>query len=102
MCASKSCPALRSEAYRPGDLERQLDDQARQFIRDPSKNRFDANSRTLYLSSIFAWFREDFENAAGTLGDYVGRYVDATTAAALREPGVRIEFLDYDWSLNGR
>lgn len=48
------------------------------------------------------WFREDFEHAAGTLVEYVARYVDEPTAAALREPGVRIEFLDYDWSLNGR
>lgn len=102
VCASKSCPVLRSEAYRPADLERQLDEQARRFIGDPEKNRFDPASRTLYLSSIFMWFREDFEHAAGTLVEYVARYVDEPTAAALHEPGVRIEFLDYDWSLNGR
>ena len=46
--------------------------------------------------------RADFEKAAGSLPAFVARYVDPATAAALREPGVRIEFLDYDWSLNGR
>ncbi len=101
VCASKSCPALRSEAYLAAELEQQLEDQARRFVRDPSKNRFDGGSRTLYLSSIFTWFREDFEGAAGRLVDYVSRYADEPTAAALREPGVRIEFLEYDWSLNG-
>ena len=33
---------------------------------------------------------------------FVARYVDPATAAACREPDVRIEFLDYDWSLNGK
>jgi len=102
VCASVSCPPLRSEAYRAGDLERQLDDQARRFLADPTKNRFDRKSRTLHLSPIFKWFREDFEQAAGSLPAFVARHVDPATAAALREPGVRIEFLDYDWSLNGR
>ncbi len=97
VCASRSCPALRSEAYRASDLERQLDDQARTFLADPSKNRFDAAANTLRLSAIFDWFRADFEAVAGTLPAYVTRYVsDPRTGAA----GVRIEFLDYDWSLN--
>ncbi|MFN8544517.1 MAG: DUF547 domain-containing protein [Candidatus Binatia bacterium] len=102
VCASQSCPALRSEAYRAVNLDRQLDDQVRLFIRDPSKNRFDAAARVVYLSSIFTWFHEDFERAARTLVDYVARYADEPTAVGLREPGVRVEFLDYDWSLNGR
>ena len=102
VCASVSCPSLRSEAYRATDLDRQLDDQARRFLADPTKNRFDLPSQTFRLSSIFKWFREDFEKAAGSLPAFVARYVDPATAAALAEPGVRIEFLDYDWSLNGR
>ncbi len=102
VCASQSCPRLRSEAYRAADLDPQLDDQARLFVRDPSKNRFDPAARVLHLSSIFTWFHEDFERAAGTLVDYVARYADEPVAAGVRQPGVRVEFLDYDWSLNGR
>jgi len=97
VCASRSCPMLRGEAYRAADLDRQLDDQARAFLADPTKNRFDATTNTLYLSSIFKWFRPDFEAAAGSLPAYVGRYLSDPRATA---PGVRIEFLDYDWSLN--
>ncbi|HWP65130.1 MAG TPA: DUF547 domain-containing protein [Candidatus Limnocylindria bacterium] len=102
VCASKGCPTLRSEAYRAADLERQLDDAARTFVRDSAKNRFDASKRTLYLSSIFKWFREDFERAAKPLPEFVARFADEQTAAGLRAGSVRIEFLDYDWSLNGR
>jgi hypothetical protein len=99
VCASRSCPMLRGEAYRAKDLDRQLDDQARSFLGDSTKNRFDATTNTLHLSSIFKWFRVDFETAAGSLRAYVGRYLNDPRAV---EPGVRIEFLDYDWSLNDR
>lgn len=102
VCASQSCPALRSEAYRAPALEEQLEDATRTFVRDGSKNRFDPASRTLRLSAIFDWFHEDFERAAGTVPAFVARYADATTASALRAGAVRVEFLDYDWSLNGR
>lgn len=98
VCAARSCPPLRGEAYRAAALDRQLDDQGRRFLGDPSKNRFDAAGRTLYLSSIFKWFREDFEKSAGSLKVYVARYLGAEVA----EPDVEIEFLDYDWSLNER
>lgn len=102
VCASKGCPTLRSEAYQAADLDRQLDAAARAFVRDPAKNRFDTATRTLRLSSIFKWFREDFERAAKTLPEFVARYADEPTAAAIQAESVRVEFLDYDWSLNGR
>ncbi len=101
VCASKGCPALRSEAYRAGDLDRQLDEAVRAYIGDGTRNRFDAASNTLYLSSIFKWFREDFERAAGSLPAFVARYAGEPLATALRSGNVRIDFLDYDWSLNG-
>jgi hypothetical protein len=98
VCASRSCPALRAEAYRGADLDRQLDDQARRFLNDPTKNRLDRPARILELSSIFKWFREDFERAAESLPAYVGRYLGGD--AALDTYTVR--FLDYDWTLNDR
>ena len=101
VCASKSCPALRSGAYRAAALDRQLDDAARGFLRDTSKNRFDAAARTLWLSSIFDWFDEDFERAAGSVQAFVARYADEPTARAIQDGRVRVQFLDYDWSLNG-
>jgi hypothetical protein len=102
VCASRSCPVLRAEAYRGPELEAQLDDAARTFLRDPARNRYDPVARTLFLSSIFTWFRRDFEAAAGSLPAFVARYADPATARALRGPGVKVVFLDYDWSLNER
>jgi hypothetical protein len=102
VCGSMSCPSLRTEAYRAPDLDRQLDEAARGFVRDSSKNRLDAAARTFFLSSIFAWYREDFERAAGSLPSFVARYADPQSARALSSGELKLSFLDYDWSLNGR
>ncbi len=66
ICASQSCPFLRSEAYTAASLDAQLDEQARQFVNDPFRNRFDKATRTAHLSEIFKWFDEDFRASAGS------------------------------------
>ena len=82
-------------------LDRQLDEAARSFVRDHARNHFDAAKRTLALSPIFKWFHEDFERAAGSVTAFVGRYADAATAAEIRSGVDGVEYLAYDWSLNG-
>lgn len=102
VCASRSCPLLRSEVYEARVLDAQLDDSARRFINDPSKNRFDRVNGVAFLSMIFKWFREDFEAHSGSLAAYVAQFVvDSAIARELRAGRYRIEFLEYDWSLNG-
>ncbi len=102
VCASESCPTLRSEAYRATDLERQLEESARAFIRDTTKNRFDADANKLYLSKIFDWFKGDFVTAKSGLADFVAPYMDETAASHMARKDPKIRFLDYDWSLNGK
>jgi hypothetical protein len=102
ICASKSCPFLRPEAYAPGRLDAQLDEQARQFVNDPFRNRFDKAAKTARLSEIFKWFDEDFKGAAGSTQQYIARYVaDPEVAKGLAADGYTVEWIDYDWSLNG-
>jgi hypothetical protein len=51
---------------------------------------------------IFKWFETDFADAAGSVLVYIARYVDDPELAKdLMQPGYRIEYLEYDWSLNG-
>jgi Protein of unknown function, DUF547 len=90
-CASIGCPMLREEAYAAARLEAQLDEQARRFLGDRSRNRY--RDGKLEVSKIFDWFREDFEPRE----KYFARY-----ASVLGYPGAPapIDFLDYDWSLN--
>ncbi len=106
-CASLGCPMLREEAYVAARLDAQLEDQARRFLSDRARNRYDPRSRSLEVSKIFDWYGEDFARGAkdGSLAAYLARYADllADTAADRRriaERGAGIEFLDYDWTLN--
>lgn len=51
---------------------------------------------------IFKWFEEDFVAHSGSLRNYVKRYVaDPDLADELVSVPYRVEFLEYDWSLNG-
>ena len=103
VCASKSCPILQSEAYTLAMLDQQLDSAARSFINDPQRNQFDVEARKAGISSIFKWFEEDFVAASGSLQAYLARYTDKEGAAALLRQGrFEVNYLDYDWGLNGK
>ena len=102
VCASKSCPTLQSWAYTPEDLDQQLMASARQFMNDPTRNRFDRTRKIAYLSKIFDWCSEDFIRHSGSLLAYVAQFLeDQDLASDLRQSPYTIEFLEYDWSLNG-
>ena len=102
VCASMSCPKLQSWAYHPDQLNRQLEHSARGFINDPTRNRFDRKQKVASLSMIFQWFEKEFADAAGSVLAYIARYVDnPELAKELMQRGYRIEYLGYDWSLNG-
>lgn len=105
-CASIDCPALRAEAYDGRRLEQQLDDQTILFLSDRSRNRIE--NGVIKLSSIFKWYREDFQKGwqgfnqleelllahAGPLG------MPITMVKKLESGDADIEYLDYDWRLN--
>jgi len=107
-CASIGCPALRAEAYQADKLAAQLEQQTQLFLSDRSRNRF-VNDQ-LEVSSIFKWYREDFEK--GWLGyqsleQFLSAYADALDlkakqVSALKNKKMEIDFLDYDWRLNGQ
>jgi hypothetical protein len=100
VCASLSCPPLRREPYRAAELDAQLDDNSRRWLRDPRKGaRVDRSRRTLHLSPIFDWFAEDFD---GGILPFVGAHLPAAEAEWLRAQGagVRVRYLDYDWRVN--
>jgi hypothetical protein len=83
-------------------LEQQLEDNARRFVNDSSRNRFDKLAKRAHISEIFKWFEEDFVKAAGSVPAYLARYVaDPEVARALTAGEYKLSFIDYDWSLNG-
>ncbi len=107
-CASVGCPALRIEAYVAEKLEFQLEDATLAFLSDPTRNRLEPEA--LKISSIFKWYKEDFEKGwRGTrnLQQFLAKYgkafgLDKNSSIALGSGSLSIEFLDYDWRLNSK
>jgi hypothetical protein len=97
VCAAKSCPPLRSEAYVGRTVDAQLEDNSRLFLLDRTKNRYDEKSNALYLSELFNWYGEDFVKRFGSAQNFALRMMGITDVnpAALK-------YLSYDWSLNGK
>ena len=97
-CAAKSCPPLYNIPFNGRDLDRQLDHTTKSFINDPESYRIEGD--TLYISRIFKWFDEDFDD------DPIGffqKYAEGALLSRLNEKSgkIRVKYLDYDWSLNG-
>ncbi len=92
-CASYSCPKLLNEAYTPAKLEEQLNQQARAFLVDKTKNIIE-NPASIQLSKIFSWYGGDFK-AEKPLIDYINQYAPLKV-----NQDVNIEYLDYQWTLN--
>jgi len=57
-CAAVGCPALSDHAYSGATLDEELDRNARQFLKDRSRNYELGND--LYVYPIFRWYWEDF------------------------------------------
>jgi hypothetical protein len=97
-CASKSCPPLISEPYRGATLDAQLTRVVTSFLNSPANSRLEGS--TLWVSSIFKWFAEDFNQ--DVVGFYL-KYAQGDLKQKLEAGRGRIEvkYMDYDWSLNG-
>ncbi len=97
-CAAKSCPPLVSEPFRGATLDSQLDKATRDFINASGSYRLDGD--TLWVSSIFKWFSEDFnDDPAGFYRKYAEG--DLKNSLERKRDRLKVKYLDYDWSLNG-
>jgi hypothetical protein len=93
VCASVSCPSLRNEAYTAAKLDSQLDDQGRDFVNNPAKNKISKSSAQ--LSKYFDWYKGDWSENGQSVVKWVNKY--STTKL---DANAKIDFLDYNWNLN--
>ena len=88
-CAAKSCPSLLNQAWTASNLESNFNKATRAFVNNSQFNKISAKS--ISVSKIFEWYKEDFEN----LIDFLNQY--STTEI---NNNAKVEFMEYDWSLN--
>ena len=96
-CSAVSCPPLRPEPYLGHTLDQQLDDSTRAFVNAANSYRLEGN--TLYVSRIFKWFSEDFNEDAL---EFYMQYAEGDLKKKLtgQKDTIRVKYLHYDWSLN--
>ena len=102
VCASLGCPMLENRAFFPETLEKRLDNATANFINNPEKVRLDRETGVLYLSQIFEWFAEDFEDTHDSVINFISEYLLEADAAFLKGTAVQIQYLQYDWHLNAQ
>jgi hypothetical protein len=96
-CASGGCPMLPREAFTPDKVDQQLSREARKFVNEPRNVSFDAATKRLRLSHIFDWYKEDFGKEPAKVIDWINHYRDP---ASQIPSDAKIEYVDYDWTLN--
>lgn len=106
-CASRSCPPLQPWAFRGDTVLDQLQRAMRSMVDSDTHVRIEP--ARLVVSRIFDWYGGDFTGAEmSPRADGVARYLADFAGAERRRriealgPKPRVDFLDYDWSLNSR
>jgi len=102
VCAAVGCPPLRSEAYVAQRLEAQLAAQTQYVHSHDRWFRFDESSGVAHLTSLYKWYRSDFEQVAGSVLKFAAAYSPPLRRAIDANRAPRIEWLEYDWSLNSK
>lgn len=97
-CASVGCPPLRRESYVADRLDEQLDEQMRHTHTRDRWLRLDMANKTVYLTKLYDWYGGDFTQVSDSVLAYVAGYNDRLKAAG----PVKVQWLDYDWSLNAQ
>lgn len=99
-CASRSCPVLAPTAYRADRIDVQLDEAVGRFMADPSQYQLSGDDRpVLHVNKILDWYKEDFGGTAGVVA-FLRRFAPPGDAGRLEPGQVRVEYFDYDWTLN--
>jgi uncharacterized membrane protein YdjX (TVP38/TMEM64 family) len=102
VCAALGCPKLRREAYTGEAIEEQLEQQARDTHASERWFRYDEAEGLVRLTQVYSWYAEDFEQLHGSVLASAARYSSALRQALEEGRALRIRWLPYDWSLNGK
>jgi hypothetical protein len=94
-CMAVSCPVLPRTPFTAEALDAELERETRAFFARPENLRIDAASRTVWLSELFDFYREDFvPRPAASLLEYANRHAPQPTPLDFT-----VRFTPYDWTI---
>ncbi|MBL7872053.1 MAG: DUF547 domain-containing protein [Cyclobacteriaceae bacterium] len=95
VCAAKSCPPLANFAYTPDTIEQQLTERTKLAVNDSNWLRINPSKGIVGLSKIFDWYSSDFKSNGNIELGWINQYRNEKIPNSYK-----IEFYEYDWSLN--
>ncbi len=99
VCAARSCPPLQRTAYTTDSFESQNSKAYRVWLSRPDLNAFDADRKKAEISSIFKWYKDDFDKAGGVKKVLAEKAPEADHAF-LAGGDYDVGYLSYNWGLN--
>jgi hypothetical protein len=96
-CASVGCPPLRKQIFTAQNIDALMTENTRRSLNTPRHLHLDGD--TLYISSIFNWYKDDFTAEAGSVEAFIKAHADEHVLEKV-QTATRIRHIDYDWSLN--
>jgi len=100
VCASLGCPPLATKAFTEDNLEVLLEKQALNFLKDTQENEL--RNGKLYLSKIFKWYGDDFNDHYGGYKKFVAPRIskDEKIQKLIINGDIPSIWNDYNWQLN--
>lgn len=97
VCAALSCPPIPAYAFTPEKVETQLETLTKTAMNSSSFIKVSDDKKTVELSMILDWYKEDFLAVSKTQLDYVNKYRTTPIPTTYKQ-----SFYTYNWALNGK
>jgi len=95
VCAAISCPALSSTAFTSQTVKARLQEHTEKALNDDSFIRVKSQSKTVYISEIFKWYKEDFATSDAGIIRYINQYRRVKIPS-----NYALKYYPYSWKLN--
>lgn len=99
VCAARSCPPLQRSAYTAANFDAQVDTAYRAWLARPDLNEFVPAKNKAGVSSIFKWYKKDFDKAGGVKPILV-RYATPQDRSFVAHGDYELKYKSYHWGLN--
>ncbi|MBL0331543.1 MAG: DUF547 domain-containing protein [Chlorobiota bacterium] len=101
VCGAVSCPPIVNKVYTGKTVMAMLSTNAKNYLAS-SQNKLDEAKKTIYLSKIFEWYSKDFSDKKGEI-EFLKKYGTKGMQDFIKvNTDVIIDYMEYNWSLNGK
>ncbi len=94
-CASRSCPALASYAFKSNGLDTKLDMRAELVINNPEYVAVNKSDQSVRVTKIFKWYENDFLTNTTSVIRYLNKYRKKKIPE-----NYALTYMEYNWKLN--